>query len=192
MATTGAPAPRRIAAEGLTVAVVVTEWNAEIVDKLRDRALEAAREAGAKAELFTVAGALELPVVAQACARRFDAVVALGCVIRGETAHFDYVCDSVTEGLTRVTSSYPRGRGGDNIHHQWSFVRGANARTRARVSAVDKAASMASAPLSSFAPGPPVRARAWSRFSTVSTPLPTGTCSSSATRVRPSVTESQT
>ncbi|MCZ9293082.1 6,7-dimethyl-8-ribityllumazine synthase [Corynebacterium meitnerae] len=102
MATTGAPAPRRIAAEGLTVAVVVTEWNAEIVDKLRDRALAAAREAGAKAELFTVAGALELPVVAQACARRFDAVVALGCVIRGETAHFDYVCDSVTEGLTRV------------------------------------------------------------------------------------------
>lgn len=102
MATTGAPNPAQLHAEGMSVAVVVTEWNAGIVDKLRDRAVTAAREAGAKVEVFTVAGALELPVVVQACARRFDAVVALGCVIRGETAHFDYVCDSVTEGLTRV------------------------------------------------------------------------------------------
>lgn len=102
MATTGAPNPAQLHAEGMSVAVVATEWNAGIVDKLRDRAVTAAREAGAKVEVFTVAGALELPVVVQACARRFDAVVALGCVIRGETAHFDYVCDSVTEGLTRV------------------------------------------------------------------------------------------
>ena len=55
-----------------------------------------------KVEEYAVAGALELPVVAQACAKRYDAVVALGCVIRGETAHFQYVCDSVTAGLTRV------------------------------------------------------------------------------------------
>jgi 6,7-dimethyl-8-ribityllumazine synthase len=46
---------------------------------------------------------VELPVVAQALARRCDAVVALGVVIRGETAHFDYVCDAVTAGLTRVS-----------------------------------------------------------------------------------------
>ncbi|MFD0890588.1 6,7-dimethyl-8-ribityllumazine synthase, partial [Streptosporangium algeriense] len=46
---------------------------------------------------------LEIPVVAQALARRCDAVVALGAVIRGETAHFDYVCESVTSGLTRVS-----------------------------------------------------------------------------------------
>jgi 6,7-dimethyl-8-ribityllumazine synthase len=49
-----------------------------------------------------VAGCVELPVLAQALARRNDAVVALGVVIRGETAHFDYVCRSVTDGLTRV------------------------------------------------------------------------------------------
>jgi len=49
-----------------------------------------------------VSGSVELPVVAQALARRLDAVVALGVVIRGETAHFDYVCRSVTDGLTRV------------------------------------------------------------------------------------------
>nr|VDG63578.1 6,7-dimethyl-8-ribityllumazine synthase [Streptococcus thermophilus] len=102
MATSGAPQVAQLNAEGISVAVVVTEWNAGIVDKLRDRAVTAARDAGAKVEVFSVAGALELPVVVQACAKRFDAVVALGCVIRGETAHFDYVCDSVTEGLTRV------------------------------------------------------------------------------------------
>jgi 6,7-dimethyl-8-ribityllumazine synthase len=49
-----------------------------------------------------VAGSVELPVVAQALARRCDAVVALGVVIRGETAHFSYVCEAVTTGLTRV------------------------------------------------------------------------------------------
>jgi 6,7-dimethyl-8-ribityllumazine synthase len=49
-----------------------------------------------------VSGSVELPVVAQALAKRCDAVVALGVVIRGETAHFDYVCDAVTAGLTRV------------------------------------------------------------------------------------------
>lgn len=115
MATTGAPAtkPGTLNAEGLTLAVVGTEWNAGIVDKLKARALETARDAGAKVEVFTVAGALELPVVVQACAARFDAVVALGCVIRGETAHFDYVCDSVTAGLTRVAldASVPVGNG---------------------------------------------------------------------------------
>ena len=47
-------------------------------------------------------GAIEIPVVAQELARNHDVVVALGVVIRGETPHFDYVCDSVTQGLTRV------------------------------------------------------------------------------------------
>ena len=102
MATHGAPQGYTPKAEGMTVAVVSTRWNAHIVERLHRRALEKARELGAKADEYFVAGALELPVVVQACAQRYDAVVALGCVIRGETAHFDYVCDSVTAGLTRV------------------------------------------------------------------------------------------
>jgi 6,7-dimethyl-8-ribityllumazine synthase len=50
-----------------------------------------------------VLGAIEIPVVAQELARNHDAVVALGVVIRGQTPHFDYVCDAVTQGLTRVS-----------------------------------------------------------------------------------------
>ncbi|WP_018295577.1 6,7-dimethyl-8-ribityllumazine synthase [Corynebacterium lubricantis] len=102
MATTGRPGLAELKAEGLAVAVVSTEWNAGIVDKLVQRAREAGKVAGVQVDEFKVAGALELPVVVQAAAQRYDAVVALGCVIRGSTAHFDYVCDSVTEGLTRI------------------------------------------------------------------------------------------
>ncbi len=53
--------------------------------------------------MVRVLGAVEIPVVAQALAENHDAVVALGVVIRGETPHFDYVCDAVTQGLTRVS-----------------------------------------------------------------------------------------
>lgn len=102
MASTGAPEEYQLRAEGLTLAVVATRWNASVVEQMTQRALETARDLGVKVDTYFVEGALELPVVVQACARRYDAVVALGCVIRGETAHFEYVCDSVTAGLTRV------------------------------------------------------------------------------------------
>jgi 6,7-dimethyl-8-ribityllumazine synthase len=65
--------------------------------------LAAARAAGIDhPTVLRVPGAVELPVVCQALARGHDAVVALGVVIRGGTPHFDYVCDAVTAGLTRV------------------------------------------------------------------------------------------
>ena len=102
MSSTGAPEEYQLRAEGLTLAIVATRWNASVVEQMTQRALETARELGVKVDTYFVDGALELPVVVQACARRYDAVVALGCVIRGETAHFQYVCDSVTAGLTRV------------------------------------------------------------------------------------------
>ncbi|AWB84062.1 6,7-dimethyl-8-ribityllumazine synthase [Corynebacterium liangguodongii] len=102
MAHQGAPEVPRPNAEGARVAVVSTRWNEKIVALLHERAVSTARELGAKVDEYWVSGAFELPVLAQACARRYDAVVALGCVIRGETAHFTYVCESVTSGLTRV------------------------------------------------------------------------------------------
>lgn len=89
-------------ATGLRVAVVTATWNADICDQLHSRALATAREWNAEVSGYRVAGALELPVVVQAAAENHDAVVALGCVIKGETPHFDYVCDSVTQGLTRI------------------------------------------------------------------------------------------
>ena len=92
----------KVRAEGLRVAVVTSSWNAEVCTKLHERAVATLREAGAAPTELRVAGALEIPVVAQRAARSHDAVVALGCVLRGGTPHFDYVCQSVTEGLTRV------------------------------------------------------------------------------------------
>ncbi|WP_131747573.1 6,7-dimethyl-8-ribityllumazine synthase [Frankia sp. Cppng1_Ct_nod] len=88
---------------GLRLAVVATRWHAEITDALVDGALRAAKDAlVASPTLVRVPGAVELPIVVAALAAGHDAVVALGVVIRGGTPHFDYVCQSVTEGLTRV------------------------------------------------------------------------------------------
>jgi 6,7-dimethyl-8-ribityllumazine synthase len=90
-------------AAGLTLAIVSTRWNAEITDVLAERAVAAAKARGVDdPPVVRVAGAVELPVVAQELAKRYDAVVCLGAVIRGGTPHFEYVCDAVTAGLTRV------------------------------------------------------------------------------------------
>lgn len=103
MSATGEPESVLVDAAGLTLGVVATRWHAALTDLLFERAL-AAGKACEVADVFTarVAGSVELPVVAQALARRCDAVVALGVVVRGETEHFEYVCRSVTDGLTRV------------------------------------------------------------------------------------------
>ncbi len=90
-------------ASGLRVAVVATSWHADIVDVLVTRAVATAAESGVAAPtVVRVSGAVELPVVCQELARTHDAVVALGAVVRGGTPHFEYVCDAVTAGLTRV------------------------------------------------------------------------------------------
>jgi len=101
-------------ATGLRVGIVATSWHAEITDVLLDRALWLAAEAGvADPTVVRVPGAVELAVVAQELAGSHDAVVALGAVIRGGTPHFEYVCDAVTAGLTRVAldSGLPVGNG---------------------------------------------------------------------------------
>lgn len=89
-------------ARGLSIGIAASTWHDEICEQLLGRALAVADAAGATATVSRVVGAVELPVVAQELARTHDAVVALGVVIRGSTAHFDYVCRSVTDGLTRI------------------------------------------------------------------------------------------
>jgi 6,7-dimethyl-8-ribityllumazine synthase len=103
MSGQGRPELSTVDAGGLTLAIAATRWHAEITDSLVDRALAAAKACGVEAPVVVrVAGAVELPVVAQELARRYDAVACLGAVIRGGTPHFEYVCDAVTAGLTRV------------------------------------------------------------------------------------------
>lgn len=102
MSGSGRPEPVVPDARGLRLGVVASTWHDEICARLLGRALAVAETAGAQVTVARVVGAVELPVVAQELARTHDAVVALGVVIRGATPHFDYVCQSVTEGLTRI------------------------------------------------------------------------------------------
>ncbi|WP_353648172.1 6,7-dimethyl-8-ribityllumazine synthase [Nakamurella sp. A5-74] len=114
MSGEGRPTPVTPDARGLTVGIVATEWNSAIVDVLLERALAVAAEAGTRTPtVVRVAGAVELPLIAQQLASDHDAVVALGVVVRGGTPHFEYVCDAVTAGLTRVglDASTPVGNG---------------------------------------------------------------------------------
>jgi 6,7-dimethyl-8-ribityllumazine synthase len=87
-----------------TVGVVVSRFNGEISNRLLESALEALEAAGVSEERVTVMpvpGAFELPIGAMALAktRRYSCVVALGCVIRGETAHFDFVASEAASGI---------------------------------------------------------------------------------------------
>ncbi|MFI0349724.1 6,7-dimethyl-8-ribityllumazine synthase [Actinomadura sp. 9N407] len=103
MSGAGRPEDTTVEAGGLTLGIVCTRWHGQITDRLLERAVAAAKACGVQEPaVIRVAGALELPVIAQQLARELDAVVCLGAVIRGETAHFEYVCDSVTAGMTRV------------------------------------------------------------------------------------------
>ena len=104
MSGPGAATVEAFDAGDLKVAVVAASWHSEVMDGL----LAGARRALAdhrvdEAAVVRVPGTFELPVVASALARQgYDAVVALGVVIRGGTPHFDYVCSAATDGLTRV------------------------------------------------------------------------------------------
>ncbi len=87
------------------IGIVVSDWNAHITHNLRDGALQILQHEGVKAEnidVFTVPGAFELSYATMQLCKKgaFDAVIAIGCVIRGETPHFDYVCSAVAHGIT--------------------------------------------------------------------------------------------
>jgi 6,7-dimethyl-8-ribityllumazine synthase len=110
----GRPDGNSVEAQGVRLAIVATRWHREITDSLVERAVRAAAACGVPDPLvIRVAGAIELPVVAAELASCYDAVACLGVVIRGGTPHFEYVCDSVTAGLTRVAldSGTPVGNG---------------------------------------------------------------------------------
>ena len=96
-------------ANGLKLAIVVARFNSFITDRLLSGALDALRRSSAQAEdieVVRVPGSWEMPVVARALAEknRFDAIICLGCVIRGETAHFDYVAGEAAKGLGQVAA----------------------------------------------------------------------------------------
>lgn len=100
----GVPDMPELDASALSLAIVASTWHTRICDALLDGALRVAKAGGVTdPTVVRVLGAIEIPVVAQELARSHDAVVALGVVIRGQTPHFDYVCDAVTQGLTRVS-----------------------------------------------------------------------------------------
>jgi 6,7-dimethyl-8-ribityllumazine synthase len=92
---------------GLRVGVVAAQWHQLVLDGLLAGALRGLSDAGvADPTVIRVPGTFELPVAAARCAGAgFDAVVALGVVVRGGTPHFDYVCSAATSGLTQVAAS---------------------------------------------------------------------------------------
>ncbi len=90
--------------------IVVAEWNKEITGALLDGAVQTLEKHGALPEnihVKTVPGSFELIYGAQQLCKNdgFDAIIILGCVIRGETPHFDYICQGVTYGIARLNAS---------------------------------------------------------------------------------------
>ncbi|MCG9879978.1 MAG: 6,7-dimethyl-8-ribityllumazine synthase [Bacteroidia bacterium] len=89
------------------IALVVADWNPSITHSMRDAAIEFLKEKGIKnshIHLHAVPGTFELPLGAQYLASnpKIDAVISIGCVIQGETRHFDFICDACAHGITEV------------------------------------------------------------------------------------------
>ena len=108
MSGEGAPALSTVdGAAELRVAVVAALWHTTVMDGLLDGARRALADSHVRnVTEVRVPGTFELPVAAARLARTgFDAIVALGVVIRGGTPHFEYVCSAATDGLTRVAVS---------------------------------------------------------------------------------------
>ena len=99
----------RNATRAARVAIVRARWNEDITLALERGALERATSAKCSVNLFEVAGSFELPaaVALLADTKGYDAIVPLGCLIRGETAHFDVIAHAVARGLLELSMSYP-------------------------------------------------------------------------------------
>jgi 6,7-dimethyl-8-ribityllumazine synthase len=97
-----------LSADGFSFAVIVSRWNGDLTSKLEAGALEALKKSGAAADavrVFRVPGAFELPLGALTAAETglFDAIIALGVVIRGETPHFDFVAGQAAAGIMQAS-----------------------------------------------------------------------------------------
>ena len=91
------------------MAIVAAEWNSKITDALLQGAIERLHDEGypdSCADVFRVPGTVELTFAASRLidTDMYDAIIVLGCVIRGDTSHFDYVCQSVTQGITQLNA----------------------------------------------------------------------------------------
>ena len=98
-------------AQNMIFGIVVSEWNEQITESLREGAINCLLENGAKIENITikhVPGSFELTLGAQLLLENTDAdaVLCLGCVIQGETRHFDFICNAVAKGIMKLNSDY--------------------------------------------------------------------------------------
>ncbi len=105
----GAPKTALPKVDDMRVAVVAAEWNSHITNALTQGALDVFKEEGFDEEqisVFHVPGTVELTFAASQLIESslFDAIIVFGCVIRGGTPHFDYVCQSVTQGITSLNA----------------------------------------------------------------------------------------
>jgi 6,7-dimethyl-8-ribityllumazine synthase len=99
----------RATSTGSRVAIVRARWNEDVTLALERGAIERAAASGATADLFEVAGSFELPgAVALLCdTGRYDAVVPIGCLVRGDTPHFDVLAHAVAGALADLSITYP-------------------------------------------------------------------------------------
>jgi 6,7-dimethyl-8-ribityllumazine synthase len=115
MSGSGAPTIETPRVEGARVAIVGAQWHPKVTDALVAGAIRALDEAGVTDyTVIRVPGSFELPVASLHAAKSgYDAVIALGVVIRGDTPHFEYVCQAATDGLMQVgvTTGVPIGFG---------------------------------------------------------------------------------
>jgi 6,7-dimethyl-8-ribityllumazine synthase len=97
----------RLNAEGFRFAIVASRWNEFITGRLVEGALDALERLGAKessVSVYRVPGAFEIPLLALRLAqsRKFDAIICVGTIIRGQTPHFDYIANEVTRGISQA------------------------------------------------------------------------------------------
>jgi len=98
-------------AKGMKIAIVVSEWNPAITEALYNGAIETLVANGCKKKNISrvnVPGSFELPTAAQFIAekKKVDAIICIGCVVQGETRHFDFICDAVANGIVNVSLKF--------------------------------------------------------------------------------------